>query len=277
MRIRSLKPGFWISEDIARLDEAVALHYIGLWSYAQDNGVGRDDPRLLKAALYPLRAKVTISEVARRQRVLVLARLIVRYQDNGVALFYIPAWDSHQRVANPARCQYGRPTVPVTSLYGDTREEERSPSAVSTETLGIGVRSGEGEGEVGMELGCRSLEVGVEDDSLRSLFERAWRLYPKRPDNSKGKAFRAWKARVRQGVDILVMEQGTQRYAAYVAAEGTDPKFIKQAATFFGPDEHYLSTYEVPSQKITVYDERGEFTPEFLRANATAEREAARR
>lgn len=124
------------------------------------------------------------------------------------------------------------------------------------------------------ELEKRQSRVETETDSL---FAEAWAAYPQRPGNSKAAARRAWEARVKAGADEQAMLDGARRYAAYVTAEGTDPKFIKQAATFFGPDEHYLSTYEVPSQKITVYDERGEFTPEFLRANAAAEREAARR
>lgn len=81
---------------------------------------------------------------------------------------------------------------------------------------------------------------------------------------------------MKAGADERAMVEGTQRYAAYVAAEGTDPKFIKQAATFFGPNEHYLSDYEVPSRKIQVYQENGvDFTPEFLRANEEAARQAS--
>ena len=42
MRIRSIKPEFWRSEDVARLTWHDRLLFIGLWSYVDDNGVGID-------------------------------------------------------------------------------------------------------------------------------------------------------------------------------------------------------------------------------------------
>ena len=42
MRIRTVKPEFWRSEDVSRLPVADRLLFIGLWSYVDDNGVGVD-------------------------------------------------------------------------------------------------------------------------------------------------------------------------------------------------------------------------------------------
>ena len=42
MRIRSIKPEFWRSRDIANLNWDARLVFIGLWSYVDDNGVGKD-------------------------------------------------------------------------------------------------------------------------------------------------------------------------------------------------------------------------------------------
>jgi hypothetical protein len=54
MRIRSIRPEFWASEDVAEMDWYTRLVYIGLWSYVDDNGVGRDKEQLIVAALFPL-------------------------------------------------------------------------------------------------------------------------------------------------------------------------------------------------------------------------------
>jgi 5-methylcytosine-specific restriction endonuclease McrA len=54
MRIRTIKPEFWTSEDIAALDWDARLIFIGLWSYVDDNGVGRDVEKLILADLFPL-------------------------------------------------------------------------------------------------------------------------------------------------------------------------------------------------------------------------------
>jgi hypothetical protein len=79
-------------------------------------------------------------------------------------------------------------------------------------------------------------------------FEDAWAAYPKRPNNSKAAARRAWEARRRAGERAEVMAAGIQRYAAYVEAEGIEPRFVKMAATFLGPDQHYLNDFTVTAR-----------------------------
>jgi uncharacterized protein YdaU (DUF1376 family) len=71
-------------------------------------------------------------------------------------------------------------------------------------------------------------------------FEEIWDSYPKRPGANKNSTYRAWKARATAGVAPAVMLAGTKRYAAYCSSHKTDPNYIKQPSTFFGPDEHYL-------------------------------------
>jgi hypothetical protein len=103
-----------------------------------------------------------------------------------------------------------------------------------------------------------------------AVFENAWKLYPRRPADSKSKARKVWTARVRAGVDPEVLVDGVRRYAAYVTAEHIEPKHVKMASTFFGPDEHYLSDYttEDPNRMIQTYTDESctAFTPEFLKA-----------
>ena len=42
MRIRSIKPEFWRSDDVNSMCIEDRLLFIGLWSYVDDNGVGID-------------------------------------------------------------------------------------------------------------------------------------------------------------------------------------------------------------------------------------------
>ncbi|MEB7741780.1 helix-turn-helix domain-containing protein [Escherichia coli] len=80
-------------------------------------------------------------------------------------------------------------------------------------------------------------------------FEQAWQEYPKRAGgNSKSAAFKAWKARIREGIKPETMLDGVRRYAAWVRATGnTGTQFVKQAATFFGPNRHFEESWEVPA------------------------------
>ncbi|ELT9994095.1 helix-turn-helix domain-containing protein [Escherichia coli] len=80
-------------------------------------------------------------------------------------------------------------------------------------------------------------------------FEQAWQEYPKRAGgNSKSAAFKAWKARLREGIKPETMLDGVRRYAAWVRATGnTGTQFVKQAATFFGPDRHFEEFWQQPA------------------------------
>lgn len=80
-------------------------------------------------------------------------------------------------------------------------------------------------------------------------FETAWQAYPKRAGgNPKAAAWKHWKARLKEGVTPEAMLAGVKRYAAYVRATGsTGTQFVKQAATFFGPDKHFEEDWQAPS------------------------------
>ncbi|EFE9533373.1 DNA-binding protein [Escherichia coli] len=80
-------------------------------------------------------------------------------------------------------------------------------------------------------------------------FEQAWQEYPKRAGgNSKSAAFKAWKARIREGVTPETMLNGVKRYAAWVRVSGNiGTQFVKQASTFFGPDRHFDESWQQPA------------------------------
>ena len=80
-------------------------------------------------------------------------------------------------------------------------------------------------------------------------FEAAWSAYPKREGgDSKADAFKAWNARLKQKHTAVQLMGGVQRYATYCklkSIEGTE--FVKRAATFFGPGNHFTQSWEVIS------------------------------
>lgn len=92
--------------------------------------------------------------------------------------------------------------------------------------------------------------------SYPEAFEQVWGEYPARPGASKKDAFKAWDARVNAGVDPESVRLGVIRYAVYCRAVGTEPQFIKQPTTFFGPGEHYLSDWTPPSRSAPYESEK---------------------
>lgn len=94
-------------------------------------------------------------------------------------------------------------------------------------------------------------------------FEEAWQAYPKRSGgNNKLSAFKAWNARIKQGVKPEMMLGGVKRYAAFMASEGKiGTSFVKQAATFFGPDKHFDEAWlvETPANRPPTRQEQSRY------------------
>ena len=100
MRIRTIKPEFWRSADVAALSIEDRLLFIGLWSYVDDYGVGRDEPQLIQCDLFPLdpltegsvRVHDGLTRIARRG-------LIIRYEGpDGRKYFQVVNWAKHQKI-----------------------------------------------------------------------------------------------------------------------------------------------------------------------------------
>lgn len=102
--------------------------------------------------------------------------------------------------------------------------------------------------DIGASAGAPAPTRSAKQD-YSTEFETAWQAYPKRAGgNSKSAAFKAWKARLKDGVRPEDMLEGVKRYAAYCRATGnTGTQFVKQAATFFGPDRHFEESWQTPS------------------------------
>jgi hypothetical protein len=109
-RIRSIKPEFFTSLTIADLPLSARLTFIGLWTYVDDNGVGPADPRLIRAAIWPLEETPDILQRTREdlQR-LQEARLITLYEASGRPLVYVNSWDEHQKVSHPRKPRFLTP------------------------------------------------------------------------------------------------------------------------------------------------------------------------
>lgn len=101
--------------------------------------------------------------------------------------------------------------------------------------------------------------AGAKPKGYPAEFEAAWSAYPKRSGgNSKRGAFRAWEARVKAGADAGELLAGTTRYADFVRSEGKEgSRYVMQASTFFGPDEHYAEPWEAEADGGGDFDWEG--------------------
>jgi hypothetical protein len=115
-RIRTIKPDFFTSLTVADLTPEQRLTFIGLWTHVDDAGRCVDDPRLIKAALWPLDDR-TAADIEIDLKALTESSLITRYTLNRKRYLAVTNWDEHQRINRPTESKLpapedGDPTPP---------------------------------------------------------------------------------------------------------------------------------------------------------------------
>ena len=180
MRIRSIKPEFWRSDDTDELDWHTRLVFIGLWSYVDDNGVGLYKLPSVVADLFANDFSRDPTETLRRVSTALDALegrgMIARYSVDGKAFLYICNWAKHQRVSNPNKPRYPTPTSGNIEPIEDVRRSSVDP----LESLGTGTGeqgnrgTGEQEPSTASLAGSRKKpSVPIPDDWVPNESHRA--------------------------------------------------------------------------------------------------------
>ena len=142
MRIRSIKPEFWQSEDIAVLPIEDRLLFIGLWSYVDDNGVGRDQPVNICTSLFAgdfvASPAETLARVSGGLRNLAACGRITRYTVGGASFISVINWKRHQKIDRPNKPRLpeaDHPEAVVTSGDAAGTRPKMQEFASNAETL----------------------------------------------------------------------------------------------------------------------------------------------
>jgi hypothetical protein len=156
-RIRTIKPEFWSSPHMARLDLAERLLFIALWNYADDYGRGPANPKELAGFAFPHDEKVDSEETRRMLGGLSDESLIDLYTVSGRSYYAVVNWERHQKVDK--RSQPRHPSPDQADPDPPERSDQREPetlggfSADSRRTLGAGSRK--------LEVGSRKLKTSL--------------------------------------------------------------------------------------------------------------------
>lgn len=232
-RIRSIHPKACTSEKLAAISAEAERCYWRLQTHCDDEGRCEDHPRLIYHTIFPLVESATPAKVDTWLGELHRFGLIVRYTVAGKNYLAVTRWEDHQSPKHPRPSQH--PAPPVESITPNRGNASPKRGKASP-------RVGEGEGE-GVGEGVGSVTRNDPGEEWETEFAAAWAIYPKRPNNSRAKALRAYQAAKRRGATTAELYAGVEAYAAYCQREGVQPRFVKLAATFFGPDEHWRSDY----------------------------------
>lgn len=100
-RMRSVKPEMWTSLTVCTWPIPVRWTFAGLLTYLDDAGRGRDEPRLIKADLYPLDDEVTARRVDQHLTTITATGPLCRYEVAGRRYLHVTSWQEHQRINRP--------------------------------------------------------------------------------------------------------------------------------------------------------------------------------
>lgn len=181
MRIRTIKPDIWRSEDFCSLSDFGQLMFIGLINYVDDNGVGLCNPVDIAADLFAGRLASDPAGTLRK-----ITEVFGSLSERGMATFYeakidgktkklvfLTNWDRHQRISHPKKPRYPRPSndsgtseAPSTENFGKLRKSSEDCGKLP---LGTGNRE-EGNREQYFSFSSREREAkkNEEADTIRT-------------------------------------------------------------------------------------------------------------
>jgi hypothetical protein len=122
-RARTIKPGFFLNEDLSDLTPYARLFFIGLWTQADRNGVVEYRPRRLKAELFPHEA-VEIGALAVE---LHGKKFLEMWDYGGTKYIIIPTFSKHQRPHPDERAGDFPQLSEMTRVYPNTVGKNGEP------------------------------------------------------------------------------------------------------------------------------------------------------
>lgn len=110
-RIRSIKPEFWVSEQVADCSVTARLLFIGLWNFADDGGVIPYKPKAIKAQVFPA-DDITSETIRRLVDELLATALLASFEADGQTYLFVTGWKKHQRIEK-VNIKYPRPPADI--------------------------------------------------------------------------------------------------------------------------------------------------------------------
>jgi hypothetical protein len=214
----------------------------GLWCLADREGRLEDRPAKIHFDINPGRAFETTE------------RSLAWLHDNGFILRYQVGQSKCIQVVTFTEHQNPHQKEPPSKIPSPSARPEQAPGKHQASLVQEVDGNDSGPADSGFPLSDSGLlipDTAHTEPAEMLDFKLAY------PDRSGGqpwrKAVKAINARIAAGSTWNEIIEGARRYAAYCEATGkVGTEFVMQAATFVGPDRHYLSDWKPPASKAGV-------------------------
>lgn len=108
-RIRTIKPEFWVSEQISNCSRDSRLLFIGLWNFSDDNGIHPASILKLKNEIFPA-DNISLKEMQKLIDELVKNNLLIAYTIENKMYWKVTGWNAHQVIHKPT-FKYPEPSI----------------------------------------------------------------------------------------------------------------------------------------------------------------------
>lgn len=238
-RIRSVKPEFWLDRKLARLltrDERML--YMGLWNHADEHSRALGDPNVIKGAIFPYDADLTVEKLVVMLDSLDCAGVALPYEVDGDPYLFLPKLADHQRL-EPGKVKSRYPAPPpdlnarpmrVTAAVDSGNFQVSEPPPDDTDLAHFfpdeSEKADASPGKESLLYGTGSMEHGAWEQTCSTApppnviqtaksgdpdgFTEFWAAYPRR--QGKGNALKAYVKALKK-TDAAVIIAGAHRYS----------------------------------------------------------------
>ena len=89
-------------------------------------------------------------------------------------------------------------------------------------------------------------------------FEDLYNVYPDRPNEDKGRAYKKVRARINEGINYVDLGKAAMNYSKYCDIEDkTGTKYVKMMSTFFGESDPWVEFQDYDFEKVDKEDPEG--------------------
>jgi hypothetical protein len=186
-RIRTIKPEFWTDEKIVELSIPARLFFIGLWNFADDNGVLENKPKQLKIRIFPTDKVDILNLLGELEK----QEIIITYEINSESYIWIKHLTRHQIIDRARKSNF--PAPPETII--NTTPTEIIDNHLKSTEISIGR---EGKGIV--KERNTTPPTPPRGNGIDEEFEVWWKAYPGRRKQGKPVCLAKWKHLRKTGV-----------------------------------------------------------------------------
>lgn len=205
-RIRTIKPEFWVSEQIVECSTSARLLFVGMWCFSDDGGVHVASVPKLKMEVFP-GDPFDLPTVAQWVEELIRVGLVAQYSVDGVEYWHVTGW-KHQKIDRPTIKYPGPEKADVQPAKFD--ESSTSPRRTLPEpSMSPPPRNGRESKGRDLNTLCdvhrTPSDCTPKKHTYPPGFQRAWAAYPTHAN--KLRAGRAWKSkRLEPRAEELVLD-----------------------------------------------------------------------